>query len=378
MSTLAKIREIIRAEVARASAIESARPSLERIILSSLSWTEVDGNLSIVVRDEGGEPLPGRTIQDLIADLRSRRPTLFNAASLHSNAAAPSGDEERPLAAEGDAVPVLDPATLVPAPTAKVDDALQTSMPARRSRDWLLVGQTSGSTSTSVKADLVAGEIQGSQLDRLPPSSNPNFIAKAPVPLQIVPDPHAIDHTVGAGRTAPRLYRHPVLIGLAGILSLMLCGIVLYSLALSWNAPDPRATTGSAPHSNNPTGTGSVSATRVAEPSLQAALRGVPEVIDTATLLMGSTVVPLFGVQRTEGGSEPAELAGYLRGREVTCLPAVYNAKAYRCEVQGQDLSKVVLFNGGGRATSDATPDLLAAEAYARGTKTGLWARSGL
>ena len=104
-------------------------------------------------------------------------------------------------------------------------------------------------------------------------------------------------------------------------------------------------------------------------------LRGVPEVIDTATLSIGGKVAPLFGVQWARGAGEPADLAGYLRGREVTCVPAEGSAKAFRCEVEGQDLSKVVLFNGGGKATSDATPDLLAAEAHARSAKAGLWAK---
>jgi endonuclease YncB( thermonuclease family) len=102
----------------------------------------------------------------------------------------------------------------------------------------------------------------------------------------------------------------------------------------------------------------------------------VPEVIDTATLSVGGKVVPLFGVQWSRGAGEPSDLAGYLRNREVTCRPAEGSAKAYRCEVDGQDLSKVVLFNGGGRATSEASPDLLAAEAHARSAKTGLWAKA--
>jgi hypothetical protein len=378
MSTLDKVREIIRTEIARANATEAARPSLERIILSSITWTEVEGNLAIAVQTEEGELLPGRTIPDLIADLKSRRPTLFNAALGHSDAAVPIGDEVESLASEGDAAPVLEPATVVPASTPKADDAVQLPTPARPSRDWLLVGETSGCASTSAQVDAGGREIQGSPLDLLPLSLDLGIVAKAPVPLEMVPDPPPIDHAVGVERAARHLYRRPVLIGLAGILSLMLCGIVLYSLVPSWNAPDTRATAASAPQSVNPTGTGSISQARVSAPSPQGALRGIPEVIDTATLLLGNTMVPLFGVQSTVGGPEPAELAEYLRGREVTCLPTVHTAKAYRCEVQGQDLSKVVLFNGGGRATTDATPDLLAAQAYARGTKTGLWARSGL
>ena len=54
MSTLDKVREIIRAEVAKANAIEAARPSLEWIILSAISWTETGGSLAITVQSGGG------------------------------------------------------------------------------------------------------------------------------------------------------------------------------------------------------------------------------------------------------------------------------------------------------------------------------------
>ena len=54
MSTLDKVREIIRAQVAKANAIEAARPSLERIVLSSISWTETGGSLAITVQSGGG------------------------------------------------------------------------------------------------------------------------------------------------------------------------------------------------------------------------------------------------------------------------------------------------------------------------------------
>jgi hypothetical protein len=42
-------------------------------------------------------------------------------------------------------------------------------------------------------------------------------------------------------------------------------------------------------------------------------------------------------------------------------------------QVEGRDLSEVVLFNGGGRATPDATPELKAAEAKARAAGHGVW-----
>ncbi|MBB2960322.1 endonuclease YncB(thermonuclease family) [Methylobacterium sp. R2-1] len=103
------------------------------------------------------------------------------------------------------------------------------------------------------------------------------------------------------------------------------------------------------------------------------AVVGVPEVIDTATLRVGGKVVRLFGVEWVRGG-QADELSKYLRKRSVTCQPAP-GSSAYICTVEGRDLSEVVLFNGGGRASSEATPDLAAAEDHARTERLGVWKR---
>ena len=58
---------------------------------------------------------------------------------------------------------------------------------------------------------------------------------------------------------------------------------------------------------------------------------------------------------------------------DVACAPA--EGGAYRCSLDGQDLSELILFNGGGRASADATPDLLAAEEQARSNRIGIWRR---
>jgi hypothetical protein len=50
-------------------------------------------------------------------------------------------------------------------------------------------------------------------------------------------------------------------------------------------------------------------------------------------------------------------------------------SSAHICTVEGRDLSEVVLFNGGGRASSEATPDLAAAEDHARTERLGVWKR---
>jgi hypothetical protein len=101
-------------------------------------------------------------------------------------------------------------------------------------------------------------------------------------------------------------------------------------------------------------------------------LIGVPDVLDTATLSLGGEVVRLFGVEWAPGAGKPDDLTQYLRGREVTCQPAG-GRETYRCRVGEQDLSKVVLYNGGGKATAEATPELKTAEERARTAKVGVW-----
>ena len=102
-------------------------------------------------------------------------------------------------------------------------------------------------------------------------------------------------------------------------------------------------------------------------------ISGPVEVIDTATLRVGGKLVRLFGVEWVRGG-QADELTRYLAGRTVTCQP-VAGSEARLCSVDGRDLSEVVLFNGGGRASPEATPDLVAAEDHARAERLGVWAR---
>ena len=99
----------------------------------------------------------------------------------------------------------------------------------------------------------------------------------------------------------------------------------------------------------------------------------MPEVIDTATLRVSDKVVQLFGVEWVRGG-KAEELTKYLAGRSVTCQPKT-GSSAYLCSVNGRDLSEVGLFNGGGRTSPEATPDLAAAEDHARSERLGVWKR---
>jgi endonuclease YncB( thermonuclease family) len=103
------------------------------------------------------------------------------------------------------------------------------------------------------------------------------------------------------------------------------------------------------------------------------AVRGTVQVIDTATLKVGGKVVRLFGVEWVRGG-QAEELARYIGGRTVTCQPAP-GSETMNCLVDGRDLSEVVLFNGGGRASPEASPELVAAEDHARSERLGVWKR---
>jgi 1A family penicillin-binding protein len=106
-----------------------------------------------------------------------------------------------------------------------------------------------------------------------------------------------------------------------------------------------------------------------------AVIRGVPVVQNTGTLEIQGRVIRLFGVDGARGRAA-REFRRYLGRREVMCEPAG-GGNEHRCWVDDQDLSRVVLFNGGGRATANATTDLRALEQQARSANAGIWAGRG-
>ena len=109
-----------------------------------------------------------------------------------------------------------------------------------------------------------------------------------------------------------------------------------------------------------------------AKPGTSASIvRGVPVVQNTGTLELQGRVIRLFGVEGARGRAA-RELRRYLGRREVVCEPAG-GSNEYRCNVDDQDLSRVVLFNGGGRASANATPELRALDQHARATRLGIW-----
>jgi len=102
------------------------------------------------------------------------------------------------------------------------------------------------------------------------------------------------------------------------------------------------------------------------------AIRGVPHIRNTGTIEIDGRPIRLFGV---EGVASRAvrDFRHYVGRREVVCEPSG-GGNTYRCQVGDQDLSRVVLYNGGGRATPDASAELKAAEQQARSQHAGIWA----
>lgn len=104
-----------------------------------------------------------------------------------------------------------------------------------------------------------------------------------------------------------------------------------------------------------------------------AVLRGVPEVLDTGTLLVAGEPLRLEGVA-SEGGAPARQLARFLRRREIQCTTG-QAAEVQRCQIDGEDLSEIIIAAGGARATPDAPANLLAAENQARSARVGIWRR---
>jgi 1A family penicillin-binding protein len=108
------------------------------------------------------------------------------------------------------------------------------------------------------------------------------------------------------------------------------------------------------------------------QPAPDAGARGSADVVDTATLAIRGRRFQLEGIVGDDDRRAVRALARFLRRREVVCVSAP-SAERYRCNVDGQNLSEIILSNGGARATPDAPAELLAAEDEARSARLGIW-----
>lgn len=368
-----QVREIIRAEVDKLHPTDDARRALELIIESSVRYTDVDGRLKITVVDQEGHPRTvdrnGRkvdvTIHDLLDELRASHPVLFKSPPKADSHPGNLEDSE-------------------PAPSGKSKtSSLESEKPER---DWLAVGSVKQSSTDGIsqpKADRILFHCRRGRV-RLHGWSHKALrtLAKSAASGEAVTFPFVPDRLTRSadsarnfveglrGRTASR--SRGLALGAAAVAALL--GVGAFVLSGRDRPASPQA------GMDGPAVTGTVSASAqtanapVAASSGGSALRGVPDVIDTATLSLQGEVVRLFGVEWAPGGGKPEDLNRYLQGREVVCEPAGGN-DTYRCAIGGQDLSRVVLFNGGGKPTSEATPELKAAADKARAAKIGVWSQ---
>ncbi|MXQ14723.1 thermonuclease family protein [Microvirga makkahensis] len=359
-----RMRALIHAEVEKLNPTDDARRALELIIESSLRPSNADGELKLTVIDPAGQPRMteknGRqvpfTLHDLIAELRTLHPVLFKsppppkpladatvgAPMHHAPSPGPQAPERDWLKLDpGEAEPESSPA---PSPGRKA--LMHWHKGQIRFHGWSkrMSRTLNGSGAAGVRQELtnsIAASRERAQaffdqLQERPVSRRPGFALGAIAALA-------------------------VLLATGAFLLLRTDDITQAS--------------------GDPTATGSLASGQVAaaqrpatRSSTERTLRGVPDVIDTATLSLNGEVVRLFGVEWAPGAGKPEDLTTYLQGREVTCEPAGGN-DTYRCRVGEQDLSRVILYNGGGQPTSEATPELKAAADHAREAKIGVWSK---
>ena len=101
-------------------------------------------------------------------------------------------------------------------------------------------------------------------------------------------------------------------------------------------------------------------------------LRGVPRIVDTATLVLNGATVHLSGVEGASG-QEVQDLDRYIRGRQIACQPVDHASAEYRCKIGQYDLGEAIVLNGAGRAAANAPEQLREAEEKARNAGRGIW-----
>lgn len=369
MTSREQLQALIRAEIDRQRPVAVARRTLELLAESATRRLDAAPGYQIVDRDGhprsrtvDGETRP-LTLTDLVEELRRQHPTMFlSPAAPAAVSAPPPGDAPRDWI-----VVKPGPAAPVPAPPSRLREALD-GLAARLRR----------------------------------PAREPEAPAATPVPIPPVAAGEGLKPGIARRQRLPdrgstRRPIYAVLGGLAvlgiGYAALRGGGEPVREAAV---AQAPGQGTGDRRDAGKPAGTKPVE-NRAAEakpapagdkapetkrepvqtgalvPEAAGPVAGVAEVLDTTTLRLGGRTLRLYGVEAARG-AQASDLSGYLGGRPVNCQPSPAKT-AWICTVDGHDLSEVVLYNGGGRVTSEATPDLVEAERHARAGKLGIWAK---
>jgi endonuclease YncB( thermonuclease family) len=275
---------------------------------------------------EGGEKVD-LTIADVVAELQERHPTLFETSPAIPHAPTPTVERDWLIVA-----PDPNP---IPADGSKWLSTTRLWLGKRRS------AARSADTRPAVDTVIASPERAGEAV------AEPNPIIKS-----LRWEPRSISVLIGAVALA--------------------ASVAVFATREAARSPEHTApaTTRAPVESAVPSTSGKLA---TSNPSAPDPVRGVPEVIDTTTLKIGDEVLHLHGIEWARGGNAD-QLRSYLGNREVVCR-AIPESPTHRCEVEGRDLSVVVLFNGGARATPQASADLLAAEQYARSGGKGVWKR---
>lgn len=360
-----RMRTVIHAEVEKLDPTDDARRALELIVESSIRPSEVDGELKLTVIDPAGQPRTimrnGQeepfTLHDLIDELRAMHPVLFTPARRETKR--PEGRTEAPLPPQ-------------PAP-----------------RDWIDVGTAAADSapeSAAGKPSLHHWQQHGIRLHAWARSIGGALKSHAPdrsaVPLETVRQSLAQSgERAGAFfedlRERP-VYRRPgFALGAVALAAFLGFGVFMLTgdeETTQAGIAEPAATGAVTPSRSVSAAASAAANAQTSRSSGGQSLRGVPDVIDTATLSLNGEVVRLFGVEWAPGAGKPEDLTSYLQGREVTCDPAG-GTDTYRCKVGEQDLSRVILYNGGGQPTAEATQELKAAAEKARESKIGVWSK---
>jgi endonuclease YncB( thermonuclease family) len=367
--TRERVKELLQAEIDKQAPLDEARLAAAILAESSIRFTDEPGTTGYAIVGPDGAPRTtlhdGQTVpftlQDLAAKIRTNYPMLFK----------PEGPETRPAG----------------------NDAHDTSAPRR---DWLLVASEEGPETVSAHSrdtqDVSTPLSHGAHMSDEKAGEPAQDSRRAPwrdalrnaharmlgVRTKTSAEETESKRRAGASALEPFASDVPSRVRFRPSYALYAAVLLAVGAVIAFNisgpSSQPPSASGAGEQAKARAGSGPAATGTVASGAAGTqpdAIAGTAEVVDTSTLRVDGKLVRLFGVEWARGG-KVEDLAAYIAGREVTCTPAARSDR-HRCHIDGRDLSRVVLYNGGGRATADATPELKAAEEDARAASLGVW-----